>query len=90
MINTASSFVSYILTSDEYLAGSVLSLIQKQVIQNQIAQAAEEKLNLTFIPENATRDAELQGRILALKYLLDVSESIEAADRNKDSSASST
>lgn len=88
IINTSSSFISYTLSSDEYFAGSTLTQLQKYVIQNQIAQAAEEKLNLTFLPENATKDAELQGRILALKYLLDVSESIEAANRDKDSLAS--
>lgn len=88
IINTSSSFISYTLTSDEYFAGSTLTQLQKYVIQNQIAQAAEEKLNLIFLPENATKDAELQGRILALKYLLDVSESIEAANRDKDSLAS--
>jgi hypothetical protein len=68
-----SSFVSWDLTESELKVGSILTGLQKQCIQNIIWQHAEEKLNLTFIPENLQREAELQGRVLALKSLLDLS-----------------
>jgi hypothetical protein len=72
-IRTDSSFISWELTESELKAGSVLTSLQKQCIQNILWQHAEEKLALTFTPENLQLEAELQGRILALKSLLDLS-----------------
>jgi hypothetical protein len=76
-IRTDSSFISWNLTEAELKAGSILSSLQKQCIQNIIWQHAEEKLALTFKPENLQLEAELQGRILALKSLLDLSQEQE-------------
>jgi hypothetical protein len=73
MINQESSFVSWILTPSELKTGSILTTLQKQVIQNMIWQAATERINLPFLDENKQRDAELLGRIAALTSLLDLS-----------------
>jgi hypothetical protein len=77
IINTDSSFVSWILTPAELQAGSVLTTLQKQVIQNMIWQAASERISLPFLDENKQREAELQGRIAALTSLLDLSAEAE-------------
>ena len=76
-IRTDSSFISWDLTEQELHAGAILTSLQKQCIQNIIWQHAEEKLNLTFTPENIQLEAELQGRISALKSLLDLSREFE-------------
>jgi len=74
--NISSSFLKYDLTEAELKAGSVFTLDQRAVIQNLIADAAEEKLALTFDPSNPAvftqREAELTGQIGILKYLLDL------------------
>ncbi len=73
-----SQFSQYELTESETLAGSILSQEQIYVIQNLISSIAAEKLALKFTPESplefAQREAELQGQIGILTYLLDVSE----------------
>jgi hypothetical protein len=76
-MRTDSSFVSWNLTDDEVKHGTILTSLQKQCIQNILWQHAEEKLALTFKPENLQLEAELQGRILALKSLLDLSRESE-------------
>jgi len=74
--NTNSSFISYILTVGEQEAGSHFSPEQRAVIQNLIADAAEEKVALTYDPTNPLKftqaEAELQGKIGILKYLLEL------------------
>ena len=74
-------FSSYNLTEEEALQGSVLTILQKQVIQNQLSNAALEKNALEFDPNNqlqfAQQEASLQGQIAAFKFLLDSSEIAE-------------
>lgn len=76
-----SYFQGWILDEREFLLGSVLTTSNKQVIQNLIVQAAQEKVNLTFDPANPhkfmQREAELQGTIKTLQTLLDNSASAE-------------
>jgi len=76
-----SSFTSWNLTEQEENQGSLLTLAQKAMIQNQICAAAEEKISLTFDPTNPSKflqqEAELQGKILSLKSLLFYSEEVE-------------
>lgn len=76
-----SPFCSYQLTNEEFTQGSILTTLQKQCIQNQISEAAIKKLNLRVDPlnplSNLQEEAELQGTILALQYLLTLSESAE-------------
>jgi hypothetical protein len=81
-IDTAnSSFIRYTLTEDELTVGSILTTLHKQCIQNQIAEAAEQRISIRMDPQNPLQslqeDAELQGRILALKYLIQLSDSAE-------------
>lgn len=67
-------FTKYILTDEEELAGIQFTPSQQMVMQNVIAEAAEEKVRLTFDPTNPQafiqREAELQGCILTLQSLL--------------------
>jgi len=76
------SFSSYILTTAEEQQGMQLNHEQKMVIQNRLCQIAEAKLALTFDPANVQRflqeEAELQGQIGILKWLLASSAAVEA------------
>ena len=67
-------FTKYILTDEEELAGIQFTEAQRMYMQNIIAEAAEEKVRLTFDPTNPhlflQREAELQGTILTLTNLL--------------------
>lgn len=76
-----SSFLRYDLTNDERIVGSILTGLHKQCIQNQIAEAAEQRINIRLDPQNplsaVQEEAELCGRILALKYLIELSDSAE-------------
>lgn len=76
-----SSFQKWVLTDEEKIQGSVLTILQKQVIQNQITEAAEEKIALVYDlnkpMEFVQREAELQGRILCLKFLIETSNNAE-------------
>lgn len=78
---TTNSFSSYILTDEERLHGALLTLTQKQLIQNEIATIAEEKLALEVDPNNVMpfiqAEAGLAGQMAALKWLLDLSEASE-------------
>lgn len=81
-IQATNSFTSYTLTEQELLIGSVLTSLQKCCIQNQLADLAERKLNLKFDPAHPQiflqEEAELQGNLNALRYLLTLSESAES------------
>lgn len=74
------TFSTYNLTEPEEYAGSVLSQEQIYVIQNLLSDCAAERLNLTYDATNPHRflqqEAELQGKIGILRYLLDRSEEI--------------
>ena len=67
----------YGLTDEEALQGAILTLVQGAVIQNEIAQVAEEKLALRFDPEHPSlfmqEEAYKSGQIAALKYRLECS-----------------
>lgn len=78
-----SSFHRLTLTSDDVLAGSMLSAMQIGVIQNRRVDIAEQKLNLIFDPTNmidfAQQNAYLQGQLDILQYIID--SSIEASNQ---------
>lgn len=78
-LNPESSFQSWVLSEQETLQGCVLTSLNTHVIQNQIALYAQERLNLELDMTNPTRfvqqEADLKGKIAALRYLLDLSES---------------
>jgi hypothetical protein len=71
------SFTKTELTVEEQKAGSILSSLHHAVIQNMIADIAEEKLALKFTPNDVLtftqQEAELAGQIGILKHLLDLS-----------------
>lgn len=77
------TFSSFDLTDEEERQGSMLSITQKQSIQNKIAVIAEEKINLE-IPINITtefiqQEAGLRGQMQSLQYLLECSTYTEVA-----------
>lgn len=78
-----SSFCRYNLSEEEQRAGSYISETQKQVIQNLICDIAEEKLALKFDASNPQsfiqREAELQGQIGILRYILATSDEVVSA-----------
>lgn len=69
-----SAFSKYSLSPEETKSGQTLNIYNVQVIQNLISEAAEEKISLEFNPLNPSifiqREAELQGQIRILQYLL--------------------
>ena len=79
--NPDSSFLSYSLTQQEIVEGSTFNSAQRAVIQNLIAESAEEKVALKYDPQNpmsfVQAEAELQGKIGILKYLLSLEASIK-------------
>jgi len=81
-------FSSYELNDEEAVQGSILSITQKQVIQNDIAVYAEEKLNLEFDTNNqmlfVQQEAKLAGQIQALRYRLQCSEASEEELRYRE------
>jgi hypothetical protein len=75
------AFTSYTLNAAEYKAGSSFSSEQRAILQNLLSEAAIEKVNLTFDPTNPMKftqaEAELQGKIGILQYLLDLENSLK-------------
>lgn len=80
-------FTEWELTEDEELQGSVLTIGQRQVVQNKLATIAIEINNGVFDPLNpmeyALRKAELQGQRGVLQWLLELSDAAvtELAER---------
>ena len=81
-LSSTNQFQSWTLSPEEFLQGGILTTLQKQVIQNQIASVATQKINLSFTPADplqyAQQEAHLRGQIDALSYLLTLSEEAEA------------
>lgn len=67
-------FARYSLTEEEEHQGALLTLNQQHVIQNLIADAAEEKLALPIDPNNTSefiqQESFLKGQIKVLTYML--------------------
>ena len=70
-------FASFELTDKEALQGSLLTTVQMQVIQNQLANAAMEKIHLEYDASNPTafiqQEASLKGQLDAYNFLLEAS-----------------
>lgn len=68
------SFSRFSLTEEEQLNGSIFTPEQLYVLQNRLADAAEEKLALIFDPSNPSAfiqaEAESQGKIRLLQDLI--------------------
>lgn len=71
---TIGTFTHWNLSSAEILQGSILSSQQKQVLQNELAQIAEQIVNLEFDASNpvafAQNDAHLKGQMSIIRFLL--------------------
>lgn len=86
-LNTESPFQSWVLTQEEFASGTILTLTQKQNIQNQICALSLAKNNLEpdFSKEGKFKylqqEAELRGQINALTHLISCSNEMEAALR---------
>lgn len=80
-ISTNNQFQSWNLSPEEFLQGGLLTALQRQVIQNQIASVAAQKINLPFTPTDplsyAQAEAHLRGQLDALSYLLTLSDEAE-------------
>lgn len=76
-------FTSFELDKDEFLAGITYSIAQRAVLQNLLSEAATEKVNLKVnthhVEEFIQREAELQGRMYILRYLLEAQSEMEVA-----------
>lgn len=74
-------FTTWHLSDEEEQQGSVFSLLQKQVLQNELARCAEEKINIEFDPADplafTQAEAFKRGQIELLEFLLEKSESAE-------------
>jgi len=82
-LNHESPFQSWVLSQEEFLSGSILTLTQKQNIQNQICALAIEKNNLEpdFSQDGSKKflqkEAHLRGQIDALTHLIAISNETE-------------
>lgn len=67
-------FTSYNLSDEETLGGSILNISQKQILQNELSQIAEQLLALTFDPANpidfAQQHSYLSGQMSMLRIQL--------------------
>jgi hypothetical protein len=73
-LRSTNSFTSYDLTDSEVLQGSILNDLQIQVIQNEMAQVAEQILQLAYDPLNPQKfvqdDSFLKGQLSVLRVML--------------------
>jgi hypothetical protein len=83
-----STFTQYQQTEQEQLAGTLLSGEQKQFIQTQVAQIAEQRLAIVPDPNNYSdfiqQESFLKGQMEAYKYLLDCATASEARIANPE------
>jgi hypothetical protein len=73
------SFSTYELTEEEESNGSIFTEDQLRVLQNKLAEVAEEKIALEFDPSEPLlfqqQEAYKRGQLDMLRYLLDMSAS---------------
>lgn len=85
---TDNEFSSYALDDEEQLQGSLLTITQKQVIQNQLAAVASEKLALEFNTDNpdsfTQQEAYKRGQLDTLNYILVASDAAEDEILNRN------
>lgn len=76
----AGTFASWILTEEEEIQGIMYTVTQKQVLQNLLAVHAEEKMTLSFDPNDVLSftqaEAYKRGQIDLLLYLIDSSDAM--------------
>lgn len=83
------TFTSFDLSHGECIAGSILTTDQKNVLQNDLSQIAENKLNLDFDPLNPTKFAQdeafLKGQMSIIRVMLQRSDESELAYKTQAS-----
>lgn len=81
------TFTAYEFSDRELLSGSILSGEQKNVIQNELANIAEQRLNIDYDPEKplafVQQEAFLKGQISILRVMLLRSEECEMQLRHR-------
>ena len=81
VLNHENPFQAWVMTEKEQLEGACLTLAQKQLIQNQIAQISIERIHLEFDVNNPQKfiqeDSYKKGYLAALQYLIDLSAASE-------------
>jgi len=77
----ANSFASFKLSEQEEENGQILTLNQKMVLQNKLADIAIQKLNLVLDPANIDdfkmQNSYLQGQLDVMNWQLETSVSVE-------------
>jgi len=75
---TLNVFASWELSYEESRNGSIFTIDQTYVLQNQLAKCAEEKLSISFDPKDPMlfmqQEAYKRGQIDLLGWLLELSE----------------
>lgn len=68
------TFTHFDLTREDTLRGSVLNLDQRQLLQNDLAQIADSRLNLDYDPESPLKftqnEAFLKGQMSIIRVML--------------------
>lgn len=81
------TFTSYQLSDEEVSQGTMLTIVQKQVLSNRQANIAEEKLRLEIDPEHPLafiqQEAYLKGQLELLDYILEDSATMEEEQLNQ-------
>lgn len=78
-INLTSPFISYNLSPEEIVQGSMLTELTRQVLQNRLHQAVMEKIYIPRTAETVQQEAELAGVIRILTDILDANTSVQMA-----------
>ena len=69
------NFAAWRLSEEEEREGSIFTITQAQVLQNELSIAAEELLALKYTPEEPLKytqqEAEKRGKLEFIQYLLD-------------------
>jgi len=82
------AFTSYQLTEEEQLQGQILTLQQTQVLQNERARLAEEKLLLAIDPNDTLASAQEEaykiGQLELIAWILECSDAANVALNNPE------
>ena len=78
---TTNDFTTYQLNEDEHIEGAILTITQKQVIQNALSACAIEKISMDYDPEHpllfTQQEAYKKGQIETYRFLLESSNAAE-------------
>lgn len=86
MHQATNTFTSYILTKEEEIQGATFTNLNLAVLQNELALCAQEKLSLKFDTTDTLsfvqQEAELQGKIGILQYLIAQHHEVQTRNTN--------